>query len=390
MNVNALKVLEEQYHVNVQPSSRVIGIIQDKYIQKQHFQNHLIPVPKFVNCSSYHDIVNHVVPTLSYPFMLKSRTGGYDGRGNAVVRNQDDIVSAIQSLILPTISTEDIMKDTVAPLPLYAEGWIDFQCEIGVMVVRSSSKKITSNNTGTGGATWENVEPITKCYPAVDAIQQNSICRVVIAPSQQISKNVRIRAEQMAIQAIDTLGEGASGVFGVELFIVRKTTSKKKKNDDNNDNDNNDVDNEDDDVEILLNEVAPRPHNTGHITQASHNVNQFENHLRAICGWVPGNTNMVVNIAAMVNILGQEEEDTTSTDATTTTVASIDNAIFGKDYNQNSSSSSGGVHTTVHWYGKKECRKGRKMGHINITARSIEEIRIPLHILLQLETPSSL
>jgi len=140
-------------------------------------------------------------------------------------------------------------------LDLYAEGWIDFDCEIAVMVVRSSN--------GVDSST----------YPAVNAIQQDSVCRVVLAPAVNLSLKLRRTCQDIAQKAIDSLGSGASGMFGVELFLCKDGT-------------------------VLLNEIAPRPHNTGHYTQDACAVSQFENHLRGICGLPLGSTEMIVEASA--------------------------------------------------------------------------------------------
>lgn len=186
---------------------------------------------------------------MGLPLMLKSRKGGYDGRGNAVLKASDEesIKEALDKLGCGDGSTTD--------LDLYAEGWIDFDCEIAVMVVRSSNGKDTA------------------AYPAVNAIQQDSICRVVLVPARNISENIRAECERVAKEAIDSLGTGASGMFGVELFVTKQG-------------------------KVLLNEVAPRPHNTGHYTQDACAVSQFENHLRGICGLPLGSTDMIVESAA--------------------------------------------------------------------------------------------
>lgn len=180
--------------------------------------------------------------------MLKSRKGGYDGRGNAVLKksDRDSIQDALEKLGCGGSTTN---------LDLYAEGWIDFDCEVAVMVVRSCNGKDTA------------------AYPAVNAIQQDSICRVVLAPARNISESIRAECERVAMEAIDSLGTGASGMFGVELFVTKQGR-------------------------VLLNEVAPRPHNTGHYTQDACAVSQFENHLRGVCGLPLGSTDMVVESAA--------------------------------------------------------------------------------------------
>ena len=145
---------------------------------------------------------------------MKTRTGGYDGRGNAVLQSitDEDIAKALEKLGCNDSSSGN-------DLDLYAEGWINFESEVAVMVVRSSN------------------ETDTDSYPAVNAIQQDSICRVVLAPARHVSRDVRFECEKVAREAIKSLGTGASGVFGVELFVTKEGN-------------------------VVLNEVAPRPHNT--------------------------------------------------------------------------------------------------------------------------------
>lgn len=249
VGVEALAELENQ-GVNVQPSSRVLDIIRDKLAQKQHFAARGIPLPPFAETSSVAQI-KEVAKALQLPIMLKSRRGGYDGRGNAVLESIDEnsINDALAKLGCDTSEN--------GALDLYAEGWVDYQLEAAVMVVRSSNPELCASAT----------------YPAVNAIQQDSVCRVVLAPARNISIKVREECERVAQAAVNSLGVGASGMFGVELFVTK-------------------------DQKVLLNEVAPRPHNTGHYTQDSCVVSQFENHLRGICGMPLGSTNMIVEAAA--------------------------------------------------------------------------------------------
>lgn len=176
--------------------------------------------------------------------MLKARKGAYDGKGNAVLSSVDD------AAILDCLTK--LGCESNEPLDLYAEGWIDFDCEVAVMVAKSATE--------------------TAAYPTVNAIQQDSICRVVLAPARNISTAVREQCQVLAKAAIDSLGKGASGMFGVELFITKQGT-------------------------LLLNEIAPRPHNTGHYTQDACVTNQFEQHLRGICGFKLGSTAMLVEAA---------------------------------------------------------------------------------------------
>jgi phosphoribosylaminoimidazole carboxylase len=301
-----------------QPAASVIQLIQDKYNQKEHFARSGIPVPPFCACESTVQILE-AAARLGLPIMLKARTGAYDGRGNAVLEASDDpaIHQALQKLGVPPGATSD--------LNLYAEGWVDFACELAVMVVRSSVPAVHK----------------TRTYPAVNAIQQDSICRIVLAPVRNVSAEIRHRAEELARTAIDSLPTGASGVFGVEMFVTGKG-------------------------DVLLNEVAPRPHNTGHYTQDACHCSQFENHLRAVCGLPLGSTHMKVEAAAMVNVLGSASDSMEESLQSSNAALHMDNAV-------------------VHWYGKEGCRLGRKMGHINLTANSHAELDAALKQLMRME-----
>lgn len=318
VGVDTLKKLEEE-GVNVQPSGRVIGIIQDKLVQKQHFRENNIPLPPFVDIPNVQSLRDAAL-RLGLPLMLKSRRGGYDGRGNAVLKETSD--DAINEA-LTSLGVKEMKED----FDLYAEGWINFHSEVAVMVVRS----ITGE---------------TRAYPTVTAIQTDSICRVVLAPAREVPAAVRHRCEAIASKAIDSFGKGATGMFGVEMFVV------------NNDSGS---------MDVLLNEVAPRPHNTGHYTQDACSVSQFENHLRAVCGLPLGDTSMKVGAAAMVNVLGAKSGTAEDTMVGSNAALSMPRA-------------------TVHWYGKAGCRAGRKVGHINLTADSPGELDGPLSKLLELES----
>jgi len=325
IGTEVLEKMEEE-GVNVQPSGRVVRIIQDKLVQKEHFQKHNIPLAPFRNTPTIQSI-HDAASTLGLPLMLKSRKGAYDGRGNAVLADTSDasIATALSSLGRSTTSTT---TPATTDLELYAEGWCAFHSEIAVMVVRSTSGE-------------------TKSYPAVTAIQTDSICRVVLAPARNTSDSIRRKCEKLASKAVDSLGEGASGVFGVELFLVEKAEGGGE-------------------MEVLLNEVAPRPHNTGHYTQDACAVSQFENHLRAVCGLPLGDTSMSVGAAAMINVLGAPSGTITDTMKSTNLALTL-------------------PRTTVHWYGKQGCRAGRKMGHINLTADSHPELDATLALLLAAE-----
>ena len=142
---------------------------------------------------------NNITTTLLYP-----DKPGLGGTLKLLKRNDpnsgsdQDIAEALQKLGCDDSSTAETELD------LYAEGWINFDCEVAVMVVRSSN----------------NVD--TESYPAVNAIQVDSVCRVVLAPARNVPTDIRKRCEELSREAIDSLGKGASGVFGVELFVTKE------------------------------------------------------------------------------------------------------------------------------------------------------------------------
>ncbi|KAL3783878.1 hypothetical protein HJC23_007983 [Cyclotella cryptica] len=316
VGVQGLEKLEAK-GVNVQPSSRIIKIIQDKFVQKEHFSKYGIPLPPYADLPNL-EAIHDAALQFGLPLMLKSRKGAYDGRGNTVLRETtpEAITTALADLGL---KAEDL-GDT-----LYAEGWVRFYSEVAVMVVRSTNGE-------------------TRAYPATTAVQTDSICRVVLVPARNVPANIRHKCENIAMKAVNALGDGATGMFGVELFLVENGV---------------------DDIDVLLNEVAPRPHNTGHYTQDACATSQFENHLRAVCGLPLGDTNLLVGAAAMVNVLGAPSGDINETMKGVNAAMSIPRAV-------------------VHWYGKG-CRPGRKMGHINMTADSHAELDTSLSRILELE-----
>ncbi len=223
------------------------------FVLQEHFAKHGIPLPPYVDVPSI-QAIRDAAEEFGLPLMLKSRLGAYDGRGNSVLKDTSD--ESIE-LALRSLGMDPEKAKSGEKLDLYAEGWITFHSEVAVMVVRSSTGE-------------------TSAYPAVTAIQTDSICRVVLAPARGVSETLRKKCENIAAKAVDCLGQGASGMFGVELFIAE-------------------IDGQ---LDVLLNEVAPRPHNTGHYTQDACAVSQFENHLRAVCGLPLGPTSLAVGAAA--------------------------------------------------------------------------------------------
>lgn len=304
VDTDALEALEKQ-GVKVQPNARTVRLIQDKYTQKQHFAAQGIPLAPFLEVADQ-QAAYQAGEQLGYPFVLKSKRLAYDGRGNAVVRTKDDIQQAVKAL---------------GGKELYAEGWIPFTKELAVMITRGLDGKVVA-------------------HPVVETIQKDNICHVVIAPAN-ISAKARQQAEKIALEAVSSL-DGA-GIFGVELFLEADDT-------------------------VLLNEVAPRPHNSGHYTIEACMTSQFEQHIRAITGLLLGETNLRVPAAVMVNILGQETAEATQ--------ALVDKAIQIPG-------------ASLHWYGKSESRPQRKMGHVTVTGDDLEDIAERLQPLVEVDIKSA-
>jgi phosphoribosylaminoimidazole carboxylase len=291
VNCDVLEALARETGIEVQPRPATIRLIQDKYNQKVHLHAAGVAVAPFLVVDSAEDAYR-VGEAFGYPYMLKSRRNAYDGRGNAVVARAEDVGAAMKAL---------------GSEALYAEKWVPFTKELAVMVARSSTGEV-------------------RAYPVVETHQSDNICHSVLVPAL-ISGAAREAAEQLACRAIETL-DGA-GIFGVELFLTA-------------------------DDAVLLNEIAPRPHNSGHYTMEACAVDQFEQHLRAVLGLPLGATELSVHAALMVNILGVGSNEETG-------------CVIGRAL-----ATPG---TRLHWYGKAEDKKGRKMGHFTITAPSLRELR---------------
>ncbi|KAI9262160.1 phosphoribosylaminoimidazole carboxylase [Phascolomyces articulosus] len=304
VDAHVLSEIEAEGKVKVHPSAKTVKTIQDKYFQKQHLTSHGVPV------SEYLDTPNEVAvlaagKQFGYPFMLKSKTMAYDGKGNYVVKTEADVKPAMEAL---------------KNLPLYAEKWAPFVKELAVMVVRRANGEV-------------------RAYPMVETIHKNSICHLVIAPAQ-VDGAILSKAQEIAMDAIKTFP--GAGIFGVEMFLMQ-------------------------DGSILLNEIAPRPHNSGHYTIEACDTSQFENHMRAILDMPLGSTAMKVPASIMVNILGS------STDMVECYKPCHEALVTDG--------------ATIHLYGKKECRAGRKMGHITVVGESMMQAQERLKPILKAMEP---
>ncbi|KAL0038459.1 hypothetical protein WJX77_007178 [Trebouxia sp. C0004] len=287
VDVDALESAASQFNVDVEPTPQTLRLIQDKYVQKQHFKQANVPIGDYLEVSNAEQ-AQHAGHTFGYPLMLKSRRFAYDGKGNAVVQSVEKLENAVQQL-------------GGYKHGLYAEKWTPFVKELAVMVARSRNGE-------------------TKAFPVVETIHKDNICHTTEAPAR-VPHETLLKAQQVAQQAVECL-EGA-GVFGVEMFLLA-------------------------DGSLLLNEIAPRPHNSGHYTIEACATSQYEQHLRAIMGWPLGDTSLVVKSSIMLNILGEGSGPQGKRKAEELMARAMQ-----------------APGTSVHWYGK-EVQNKRKLGHITI------------------------
>ncbi|XP_051124341.1 phosphoribosylaminoimidazole carboxylase, chloroplastic-like isoform X2 [Andrographis paniculata] len=296
----------EQQGVDCQPKASTIRIIQDKYLQKVHFSRHSIPLPEFKQIDDLEG-AKRAGDLFGYPLMIKSRRLAYDGRGNAVAKSEAEISFAVNAL-------------GGYERGLYIEKWAPFVKELSVIVARGRDGTLV-------------------CYPVVETIHRENICHIVKSPAA-VSWKIQKLATDVACKAVSSL-EGA-GIFAVELFLTA-------------------------DDQVLLNEVAPRPHNSGHHTIESCFTSQFEQHLRAVLGLPLGDPSMKTP-SIMYNILGEEEGEPGFL---------VANQLIGRAL--------GIPGASVHWYDKPEIRKQRKMGHITLCSPLMSVVEARLKSMLSKE-----
>lgn len=273
----------EKLGKKVLPGSRTIKLIQDKFIQKRIFRQNNIPVPEFTEIRQS-STYQKVSKKLGKTFVLKSRKMGYDGYGNAMVTDENTFSAGVSKL-------------SGRHTELMAEQFIDFKKELAIMIVRTRKE--------------------IKSYPIVETIQKNHICHTVIAPAR-IGRQLQKQVMDISVNAVKAVG--GIGLFGIELFLTA-------------------------DNKILVNEMAPRPHNSGHYTIEACVTSQFENHIRSVLGLPLGSTRMVQPCAVMINLLGKKNGEGT--------VENYSQILKNEE-----------VH--LHIYGKARSRLGRKMGHITM------------------------
>lgn len=311
VNLNGITKLlqDDPSKITLHPHPETIQLIQDKYQQKVFFSQSKvsIPIAPFESISTPQDALR-IGKTFGYPLFLKARRYAYDGRGNVEIHSEKDFKTAFHQLDAVITEGDTFLDWKLHPDALYAEKKVPFVKEIAVMVARQDDQSTIST------------------YPVVETVHENSICHTVLAPAQ-LAGNVASQAQEIAKNAVRLLR--GSGMYGVELFLTADNT-------------------------IYLNEIAPRPHNSGHYTLDACETDQFEQHLRAVAGLPLGSCSLRVNHAFMVNVLGSSNAESTYQPF------------------QKSLSIPG---ATAYFYGKKGAIKmGRKLGHITIVASSSSEL----------------
>ena len=263
----------------INPSPETLSIIQDKFRQKKFLDDNEIPVAKFSEISSKSDL-DSKINEFGLPVLLKTRRDAYDGRGNFKINSIDQATNALKVFDGKSLMVEE---------------YIDFEMEVSVIAARSTNGEIQT-------------------FPVVENIHEDNILKMTIAPAR-ISTEISQKAEQIAHKTMEVL-HGA-GVFGIEMFVTKNQ-------------------------EILINEIAPRVHNSGHHTLQSSKTSQFEQHLRAILGMKLGSVGLL-HPTIMYNILGPKNFK----GRYKTPIINFDNAY-------------------LKMYGKLESKPKRKIGHVNL------------------------
>ncbi len=285
INVETLKRIEKKGKI-VNPSSKVLEIIQDKSLQKEVLLKNNLPTSRFERITEGN--LNNLLENFSFPLVQKACKGGYDGKGVFILKSKDDIKNMIKT-------------------PSFFEEFVPFEREIATMVARNKNGQV-------------------EIYPIVDMVfdEKTNMCDITVCPSS-LKEDLQMKAKDIAKKAIEAL-DGV-GIFGVEMFVTK-------------------------DSQILINEIAPRPHNSGHYTIEGTVTSQYEQYLRAIMNLPLGSSN-IIKPSVMINLFGEEGYEGK------VEVDGFEEALKIKGIN-------------IHLYGKKETKPHRKMGHITVLDDNVD------------------
>ncbi|MFV0248917.1 MAG: 5-(carboxyamino)imidazole ribonucleotide synthase [Tenacibaculum sp.] len=297
VNIDALIKLQAE-GITILPKPENLRIIQNKALQKNFYHNNNIPTANFTSYESLQQLKQATYnKTLNFPFVWKAAKFGYDGNGVKIVNTYDDINS------LPSVAC-------------IAEKLISLKSELAVIVARNKNREV-------------------KTYPVVEMKFHSEANQLeyIICPAR-IDDNIALKAKKIALKVVESFN--FVGLLAVEMFQTQSD-------------------------EILVNEVAPRTHNSGHYTVEASYTNQFEQHLRSILNLPLGSTN-TKQTGVMLNLVGAE-------------------GYTGRALYQNIEEAFKAEGATVHIYGKKTTKPFRKMGHITLINSSIDKaLKIAQHI----------
>jgi 5-(carboxyamino)imidazole ribonucleotide synthase len=284
LDCDQLERINSRFDLELNPGIQSLRTINDKLTQKYFLKKMHIPVADF---ASFQDL-----DTLEFPFMLKTRRGGFDGRGNKIVKNIEELNTWLINF---------------GNGNCYGEKLVKFTKEISVIVVKGKFE--------------------TSLYEVTENIHVNNICHRTITPAR-ISDSTQKNAQEIALKIVENL-EGF-GCFTVEFFVLQND-------------------------ELVVNEIAPRVHNSGHWTQNGSETCQFQNHIRAITGLHLGSTAMTHQYCVMLNILGSREGEVD--------LQNLHQLLELQNLH-------------LHLYGKTPVKVERKMGHINLVGDDLDSLLV--------------
>lgn len=288
-----LPALQQLEHTGTSfyPQLDCLAPLLDKYDQRQYCDRIHLPSPTFATLSNKSDLprIKQKVETVGLPLALKTRRHGYDGQGTFILKTLEAVKSTWKNL---------------GYQPVLLEAFVDFEKELAVMVARSQSGEVA-------------------VYPTVETEQIEQVCRRVIVPAR-VSTQVTEDVKEIAARLVNSLG--IVGVLGIELFLTA-------------------------DGQVLINEIAPRTHNSGHYTLDACETSQFEQQLRVVSGRPLGSVALTSAGAVMVNLLGTENTPDGET----------------SEYMEKRKAIAALPNTHLYWYGKSQSRIGRKLAHVTVT-----------------------
>jgi 5-(carboxyamino)imidazole ribonucleotide synthase len=303
VDLSALQPLADR-GISFFPTLKTLSYLLDKYEQRCYLRHIGLPTPDFLALT---DLATYDPPVspfqkgsaslispnpFGFPVVLKARRHGYDGKGTSVIQDAT------------TLKTIVAQKGAD---PFLLEAFVPFDRELAVIAARSIYGEVA-------------------VYPIVETQQEEQVCRAVIAPAQ-LNSTIAQTIKEIVHTLLTKLD--AVGVFGIELFLTAEG-------------------------KVLVNEIAPRTHNSGHYTLDACYTSQFEQHLRAICGFPLEDPNLRCAGAVMVNLLGYETAN--------------------RDYQQQRQQLMEIPSTQVYWYGKTASHPGRKLGHVTVLLENASQL----------------